>query len=832
LKAFATSVLKSLWGSFFLITSLYCLLAFLPYTNHMFIQAPPYMWLALFAKYHVLLYWLAVLCAAVGFWPQESRPPYVLLIGAQAVVGVYLIFRPLAVNLHSDRKALIGALAALVPIILMGLWDMGRRLATMRRENLRDFQYRYAPVLYAAVITAVVFFAAGQILVGSARGKFLPSDSDLMILAWSAILLVILGIFAVSALNVMGMMAARMPRPRAARIVLMAVAAAFLVRTLFLRFCAEAFSFEGLAAQVYCALLGAAVVLLVLVLSLPLMAARRDIAGESMILNVRRPLHLGAYVFGGSLCAVALALPTVLGGGDWNGFLEHAYAILFWILFAACVYSLRPVRAKHSLLKIIAIVVLAVASLKALQATEIFWGRSIGKTDDDIARALDRYSARDASFDIAHGLLDTSRAEPCGDMCRIMRQYTNLREVRVNADVTLVDRLEPTTGTKPNIFIFVVDSMRPDYLGAYNTKVTFTPNIDALAHDPNSVAIKNVYTQYAGTSLSEPAIWSGMLMLHAHWMQPFSRLNSLEKLARTDGYKMIMSKDALLSELLDPSDDLIDLDPHKPWNQMEACTTVGNLEAKIDAGAAQGKPIFFYSQPMNVHQFARNNQPRGAASGWRAPVELGFDARVATEVHQVDGCLGSFFDHLHKKGMWDNSIIILTSDHGDATGELGRSSHSLWIYPEIMHVPMIVHLPPALRTANTYDDSHVGSLLDVAPTLYELLGHGPVKENPMFGRPMFVGNPAQERAPRTELFMASDVRAVYGILDENGHYLYVIYDSPAKSELYDLAADPSAQHNIITPAKKREYDLRILGWLQQEAKFYQYQPRTAGFWTP
>src|SRR6185312_11574750 len=101
-------------------------------------------------------------------------------------------------------------------------------------------------------------------------------------------------------------------------------------------------------------------------------------------------------------------------------------------------------------------------------------------------------------------------------------------------------------------------------------------------------------------------------------------------------------------------------------------------------------------------------------------------ARVATEVHQVDGCLGTFFDYLHKKGTWDNSIIILTSDHGDATGELGRSSHSLWIYPEIMHVPMIVHLPPALRAANTYDDSHPGSLLDVAPTLYELLGHRPV----------------------------------------------------------------------------------------------------------
>src|SRR5438270_7344166 len=110
-----------------------------------------------------------------------------------------------------------------------------------------------------------------------------------------------------------------------------------------------------------------------------------------------------------------------------------------------------------------------------------------------------------------------------------------------------------------------------------------------------------------------------------------------------------------------------------------------------------------------------------------------------------------------------------------------------------MHVPMIVHLPAKMRANVQYDDSQIGSLIDVAPTVYYLLGHRPIAANPLFGRPMFVGKAEEwQMYPRKELFLASDVRAVYGILDENGRYLYATYDAPAHSELFDLQTDPTA----------------------------------------
>ena len=142
---------------------------------------------------------------------------------------------------------------------------------------------------------------------------------------------------------------------------------------------------------------------------------------------------------------------------------------------------------------------IAGSTYKALQATDIFWAGALGSTDDDVARSLETYAAQDASFELTHHILGNRREVPCGDLCRILRQYTNIRDAEVIADVNLVDHLVPTAGKRPNIFILIIDSMRPDYLGAYNPKVDFTPNLDAFARD--SVALRNVFTQYAGTSL-------------------------------------------------------------------------------------------------------------------------------------------------------------------------------------------------------------------------------------------------------------------------------------------------------------------------------------------
>ena len=390
--------------------------------------------------------------------------------------------------------------------------------------------------------------------------------------------------------------------------------------------------------------------------------------------------------------------------------------------------------------------------------------------------------------------------------------------LETTAEVRLVDTLVPTAGDRPNVFIFVIDSLRPDFLGAYNPKVDFTPNIDGFAND--SVVFRNAYSQYAGTTLSEPAIWAGAMLLHAHYLRPFSNVNSLEKLAKIDGYKMVVSYDTVLKEILSPADDLTKLDTDKPaWNEFEMCSTVGELNKALDQRDDKTRPVFFYAQPMNVHMFARNNL---RTSGWDRP---GFNRRLSNEVHQVDDCMGEFISGLKSRGMYENSVIILTSDHGDATGEFGRQTHSHIIYPEVMHVPLIIHLPKSMRAKLVDDPEQIATLTDIAPSLYYLLGHQPVRTNPMYGHPLFVATQKELASyHRSELFLASDEVAVYGLLDKNGRYLYATYDSPARSFLFDLTNDPNAEHNILTAAEKKQYDERIIDYLKMIGNFYGYKP--------
>ncbi|MGH9601218.1 MAG: hypothetical protein ACRD24_02415, partial [Terriglobales bacterium] len=80
---------------------------------------------------------------------------------------------------------------------------------------------------------------------------------------------------------------------------------------------------------------------------------------------------------------------------------------------------------------------------------------------------------------------------------------------------------------------------------------------------------------------------------------------------------------------------------------------------------------------------------------------------------------------------------------------------------------------------------------------------------------------------REDLFLASDTRAVYGLLAENGRFLYVTYDSPARSFLFDLTQDPNAENNIVTEGLKKSYDRRIIVHLQAIADFYGYKPSLA-----
>src|SRR5271169_6628721 len=105
LRPWLFTALKLLWGIYLVLTSIYCLLAFLPYTYFALIKAPAYSWMPWFAQHHRALYWLALLAAAtasqVGNTGQAGNTRQAgkktrskaLLFGVLAAAGIYLAAR-------------------------------------------------------------------------------------------------------------------------------------------------------------------------------------------------------------------------------------------------------------------------------------------------------------------------------------------------------------------------------------------------------------------------------------------------------------------------------------------------------------------------------------------------------------------------------------------------------------------------------------------------------------------------------------------------------------------------------------------------------------------
>lgn len=818
LRKWFAAILKVFFGAYFALTSLYCLLAFLPYTYYSLIKSPAYAWMPWFARHHDLLFWVAVFAAAAAFRPLKKSAAYFACFGVLGCLGIFLAVRPFLAVVESNRSAYFGSLMALwIVILVVSLFGFGNSTGA-ENEGRIDAHLSFATGISLAAGAALLSVAGAHLRNYSDTRVLSFPASDIYLTFWSVLSHILVAVILVSVLNLIRIGAAKSSRPRAVRWSLFGLLIFGSLWALSVRFLENALSFEGWLAHLYAASLAAALTLLGFSVARPFLV-REGAESKSGSASKRTLLMIIPAVF--AICVVAL--PTLLGGGDWNGFYEGTFTLVFWIILCFCLLRLWPHAGAYPIKTIAAALLLSLLSYKALAATDIFWAKPLGETDEDIQRSMENYAERDASFNMAYHMLGNGlRREPCGELCRTLREYTEVRGAQARFDLKLVDQLVPAKGEQPNIFLLVIDSMRPDYLGAYNPKADFTPNLDALARD--SVVVRNVWTPYAGTSLSEPAIWAGAMQLHAHFLQPFERVNSLEKLVKTDGYQMVVSYDEILREILSPSDDLVKLDTDKKlWNQLEFCSTVQQAEGVLDHRADAAHPIFFYTQPKNVHQFARNDLPQAKAANW--PAHPGFNYRISFELHQVDECMGGFLGWLKARGLYDNSIIIVTSDHGDATGEFGRNSHSLVIYPEIMRVPLIVHLPKSMQGKYVHDDERVSALIDMTPTLYYLLGHRPIVSNPLFGHPLLMESAEElHRYHRDDLFMASDVRAAYGVLADNGRYFYATYDSPAQSYLYDLAQDPNGEHNVLTDALKKHYDERVIEHLHEIADFYGYKP--------
>ena len=91
----------------------------------------------------------------------------------------------------------------------------------------------------------------------------------------------------------------------------------------------------------------------------------------------------------------------------------------------------------------------------------------------------------------------------------------------------------------------------------------------------------------------------------------------------------------------------------------------------------------------------------------------------ASECRYVDDAVGGLWAVLEETGQLENTIFIVTSDHGEELMERGRYDHGHTMYPELTHIPLLIYYPPGIK--DYYSDEPV-SLLDIMPTVLDAAG--------------------------------------------------------------------------------------------------------------
>jgi arylsulfatase A-like enzyme len=182
------------------------------------------------------------------------------------------------------------------------------------------------------------------------------------------------------------------------------------------------------------------------------------------------------------------------------------------------------------------------------------------------------------------------------------------------------------------------------------------------------------------------------------------------------------------------------------------------------------------------------------------------------ELSFVDFSLGRFFDYLKLKGLYDQSLIIVTADHGEEFWEHGSFEHGHSLYQELLSVPLLIRFPHAENQGMVVKERV--SLLDIAPSIIAYLGIDSPLEP---GGRSFIKMPGAvvkpvEREVVSELNRIGDpLQAIY-----RDQYQLILNITSGAIEIYNLETDPGQKHNLF--GEKHSYPPEIVEQMRAVAE--------------
>ena len=386
---------------------------------------------------------------------------------------------------------------------------------------------------------------------------------------------------------------------------------------------------------------------------------------------------------------------------------------------------------------------------------------------------------------------------------------------------------------RPNVIVVVIDTLRADHLSHFGYQHPTAPALDRLRNQ--STVFTEAYAPAPWTAPSTASLHTGLFPAR-------------HQVRRAGG--VLTDEATTLAEVLEGHGWHtfgISFNPHisvktgfdQGFDHLDDFTGTSATYPDIDEMVLRvrdwlnkrpRKPFFLYLHPMNVHGPYRVPQAyRSTLLGHPPSREFKYFGRVmagimrkqqldlrqevserflSSLIEQYDSAiryttdkLGEIFSLLETKGLYDESLIVVTSDHGEELFEHGGFSHGYSLHREVLHVPLYIKLPYQ-RIGRTITSSV--SLMDVYPTILQTL-HIDVRE-PVDGRslmPLLQGQKDPSELKFDRPFLAQTVWRKRCVARSIVRHPYKLIDLAQNYEglhdqilLYNIVDDPEEKINL------------------------------------
>ena len=427
---------------------------------------------------------------------------------------------------------------------------------------------------------------------------------------------------------------------------------------------------------------------------------------------------------------------------------------------------------------------------------------------------------------------------------------------------------------RPNVVLIVMDTVRADHVSALGYERDTTPNLKRLAAD--SVVYANTVSASDITLTSHASLFTGMYpSWHGAYCQPpeaaygrelAKQYPTLAEVLKANGYQTVgiaanlyLRADFGLERGFDvfqiprPVPLLPDETRHLLRRALRRGLSFAVDTAQFDRLYSRGEdidaalfstlgqrtkpaaPLFVFLNYMDAHfpyvppapydacfpgkrpRFTQDDLEEeqglisrglGQPADYRPHCVSQYDGGIA----YMDAQIGKVVDWLKRENAYDNTMIVVTSDHGESFGERHRVGHANSPYQNLLHVPLLIKYP---RGAHPGVESRPASLIDVAPTILDAV-QAPLPKA-MQGRSL--AGIAETRAIYGETFPCPVMQppecpkgcAAKAIFEGPMKF---ITSSNGKRELFDLSSDPDEQRNLYIQQQERatRMDAALAAW--------------------